>query len=349
MPAPRKSRITIVEIARHLQLSPATVSYALRGSSEVSDATRQRVQDAAHALGYRSHSAAAILAHQRHHPGKQSGRIGVVILGGESEAALSALATDSRRLGLDVLACDLSEFESPAHALDSLWHRGIEGLHLLTHSLTRYPWSEAEWASADWSRFCVLKHGRIWPSLRFHLFRHNAFDYMMETVARTFEAGYRRVGVITAPTSSPEDDWARIGAVHAYRSERMPANGAIELIKEAPPDRALTLTSKVRRFLAQFRPDALIGFPSGWFRALQHAGYAIPRDTAFASVYVLPSSPQTPGLAGCDVAGGESEARAANRLYSLLRLEERGMVERPLQDLIEPQWHPDVSMPKRAG
>jgi LacI family repressor for deo operon, udp, cdd, tsx, nupC, and nupG len=49
---------TIRSLARHLELSVGTVSQALTGRGEVSAATRERVHQAAEALGYRANSAA---------------------------------------------------------------------------------------------------------------------------------------------------------------------------------------------------------------------------------------------------------------------------------------------------
>ena len=44
--------VTIKEIAQFLELAPSTVSRALSGSSEVSEATRQRVVRVARELNY---------------------------------------------------------------------------------------------------------------------------------------------------------------------------------------------------------------------------------------------------------------------------------------------------------
>lgn len=47
-----KQRINIVELARHLGLSVSTVSKALNGRADVSDATKRRVMNAANELGF---------------------------------------------------------------------------------------------------------------------------------------------------------------------------------------------------------------------------------------------------------------------------------------------------------
>ena len=59
---------TIKEIAIQLKITPTAVSYALNGrTGKVSPATRQRVLDAAQAMGYQPHTAAQALRTGRHH------------------------------------------------------------------------------------------------------------------------------------------------------------------------------------------------------------------------------------------------------------------------------------------
>lgn len=70
---PGKRRVTIVDLARDLDLSVASVSYALNGKPGVSDATRERVLDAAGRLGWQpNHAAKALQA-------KRSNVIGLVM------------------------------------------------------------------------------------------------------------------------------------------------------------------------------------------------------------------------------------------------------------------------------
>jgi DNA-binding LacI/PurR family transcriptional regulator len=64
--APRRSqRVTISDLARRLQISKASVSYALNGRAGVSEETRQRVLDLAEELGFHPNSAAVALSASR--------------------------------------------------------------------------------------------------------------------------------------------------------------------------------------------------------------------------------------------------------------------------------------------
>lgn len=66
-------RVTITDIARRLELSKASVSYALNGRPGVSAETRRRVLELAEELGFQASSAAVALSASR------SGTIGIVI------------------------------------------------------------------------------------------------------------------------------------------------------------------------------------------------------------------------------------------------------------------------------
>ncbi len=70
---PRSERVTISDIARRLEISKASVSYALNGRPGVSSQTRRRVLDLAEELGFQASSAAVALSASR------SGTIGLVI------------------------------------------------------------------------------------------------------------------------------------------------------------------------------------------------------------------------------------------------------------------------------
>lgn len=73
MSSARPERVTISDIARRLDISKASVSYALNGRPGVSAQTRARVLDLAEELGFHPSSAAVALSAAR------SGTIGIVI------------------------------------------------------------------------------------------------------------------------------------------------------------------------------------------------------------------------------------------------------------------------------
>jgi LacI family transcriptional regulator len=83
----RRHQITIGDLARHLDLSKATVSLALNNSPLVADATRQRVREAAERFGYRPNYFGARLSRGK------SDMIGLYILGGTEKQCNWTLAS----------------------------------------------------------------------------------------------------------------------------------------------------------------------------------------------------------------------------------------------------------------
>jgi DNA-binding LacI/PurR family transcriptional regulator len=61
----RRSAVSISDVARAAGVSPSTVSYVLSGKRPISEATRQRVDEAIQQLGYRPHAGARALASSR--------------------------------------------------------------------------------------------------------------------------------------------------------------------------------------------------------------------------------------------------------------------------------------------
>src|SRR5690606_8860460 len=72
-PRKPKSENSIVDIARALGISPATVSRALNNNLRISEATRERVKEMAKKMGYRHNSMASFLRNRR------SNTIGLIV------------------------------------------------------------------------------------------------------------------------------------------------------------------------------------------------------------------------------------------------------------------------------
>lgn len=111
---------TIKDVAERAGVSVSTVSYALSGKRRISAETRDRVQAAIHALGYRPHAGAQALASRR------SQILALVMPAADyfsvsvGMAFVTAVTTAARGYGYDVLLMTADE--------------GDEGLRRITHS-----------------------------------------------------------------------------------------------------------------------------------------------------------------------------------------------------------------------
>jgi DNA-binding LacI/PurR family transcriptional regulator len=90
--APKSKRVTIKDVARHLQLSPSTVSRALAGDTSIRQQTREDILRAADELGYRRNGLAASLKMGR------TNMVGVIVDSLLSDLNLPILEGAERRL-----------------------------------------------------------------------------------------------------------------------------------------------------------------------------------------------------------------------------------------------------------
>jgi DNA-binding LacI/PurR family transcriptional regulator len=125
--ARRRARPLLADVAAHVGLSTATVSLVLSGAPGPSAQTRQRVEEAAAALGYRPDRTASALARRR------SGLLGVLLdvrsaYHGELVEHLDAAAAAA---GYDLVLSSLTSVRDEARATDTLLDFRCEALVLL--------------------------------------------------------------------------------------------------------------------------------------------------------------------------------------------------------------------------
>lgn len=118
--------ITIYDLARELNLSPATISRGLKNSSSISKATIKKITEKAEELGYRHNNFASSLRKQKSHT------IGVMVHELNSNFITSVLAgieKISAEAGYDLIIAHSSETytKEAANALN-LFHKRVDGL-----------------------------------------------------------------------------------------------------------------------------------------------------------------------------------------------------------------------------
>jgi LacI family transcriptional regulator len=118
--------ITIYDIAKELNLSPATISRGLKDNHNVNKATKKRIRDKAEELGYRHNSFASNLRKQKTHT------IGVMVHELNSNFVTSVLTGIEKVLtiaGYDIIIAHAGEssVKENANALN-LFHKRVDGL-----------------------------------------------------------------------------------------------------------------------------------------------------------------------------------------------------------------------------
>ncbi len=127
-PRAASSMVGVLDVARRAQVSPATVSRVLNGTTRVSADTRARVLDAVRTLGYQPNAMAQSLRRGR-------GRAVALVTGDIEQGIYAAMAkrmeTTLEKLGLDLLLFDLGHREDRLrHLLDRSVSLGLRGILL---------------------------------------------------------------------------------------------------------------------------------------------------------------------------------------------------------------------------
>lgn len=332
-------------MAREAGVSVFTVSMALRGRAGVAAETRKRVEAVAKKLGYQPSGAAAFLAQRRAGKGTKRILVGYLMEVPSNEPDFFA-ACEER--GLEGRFVSVLNYRSPEQALRVLWQEGYEGLLLATGPHKAPFWGQAE--RFDWGKFAVVKLSRGLPHLAFNLVRHSAFDFMMTTLEEMWERGYRKLAVVLHTSSSLRDDQARLGAVLAFAEQHTGEAGfACEWRRQPATDFGSVIVDRVCvAWLRERRPEAVIMDLDPMVRDLIRAGMEVPGEIAAAAVITNLIERKWDGVVvcGCDHRGRERYREALRLLEQQILSGQRGLVERPQEVVVEPQWVDGETAPR---
>lgn len=118
--------ITIYDLAKALNISPATVSRGLKDHPAISHATKKRIQDAARDMGYRSNNFASNLRRQK------TNTIGVMVHELNSSfitSVLSGIEKVTTAADYDIIIAHSSEdYKKEVANASNLFHKRVDGL-----------------------------------------------------------------------------------------------------------------------------------------------------------------------------------------------------------------------------
>lgn len=252
------SAITLADVARHLHLSVATVSYALRNDRRTSASTRQRVHAAARKLGYRSNaSVSALMSHIRRHRSPVEGlRLALVWVDFPRvqvkalpfcRAISEGVGRQADLRGYSVETFYLSDPDLTALRLQRVVKaRGIAGVILAPaagvgpHDL---PW--------DWNRFAVATIGNARWRHHFCSVSVDQFGCMCTAINQAKSRGCSRVIALLDHTVNTRGGLAWEGAFLAYATDPVPASSRLwrgDLVE----------WTEAQRFIEDQRADCVI-------------------------------------------------------------------------------------------
>ena len=342
-PENRSARVTLSDIAQELGVSSMTVSRCLRNLSCVSDALRRRVLAKADELGYRPDPALAALVHYRHERRAKPVRAALAWLNAwpnrrqlrsyrEFDLYWEGAKAAATRLGFHLEEFFIDEDMSPERLRKILYTRGVRGIMLPPGKYAD------EWLDAfDWSQFSVVSLSRGLERLPLHVVAPDQLHNGMIAQRRMRALGYRRVGVVT-------DGWVmRVFGAGVFWTQ------LCELSEDRVPPhvhdlRAPDKNERLRRWLSEYRPDAILTDLPEIAGALGALGLRVPQDLGLAATTVL----DCPVDAGIYQNPEEVGRVAVLVLASIINDNDRGFPPIPRRVLVEGRWVDGKCLPPRC-
>ncbi|KWX00416.1 LacI family transcriptional regulator [Carbonactinospora thermoautotrophica] len=300
-----RKRATIRQVAEATGLSPAAVSYALRGM-QVSEETQRRVRQAAAELGYEANPIARALA---------SGRTGMVglLCGSLEDLWQQSLAVGISRalLARDRYALILDAAGDPARErllAQQLRDQRVDGLIVFPLDPSAALWAEL----ADTLPVVSIGDSLQGATTTGEVVFDNRAGVTL-ALEHLHALGHRRIAVLTPTRSSTPDRPAEVRV--AAEADRLGLDVSVVTSPHALPE----ATEVARRVLsARNRPTAVFCFADsiayGAYAAARELGLDIPGDVSVAGYDAHPMSRLlTPELTTFDW-GVDSIIRQAVRL-----------------------------------
>jgi DNA-binding LacI/PurR family transcriptional regulator len=306
-----------------------TVSYALRGSSEVSTAQRRRITRLAEAMGYRPDP---LLSHLMQHlranrTTRSPGNLAILadMRGGFVERQIAGVQARATQLGYHLDRLDPLTLEQTPGALTRvLVARGVTGVLLAGRSVP------VDCSNLlDWSRFAsvALTYSIIEP--RMHRVVTHHFHNAFHTFAILADRGYRRIGLAMTPDMEVRTNHSYAAAFrHSAQIRNLPALPTLLL--------GLDRARELRAWFRRWKPDAVVVANANWFRnyVVPHAGGIDLRRIAFATLDTEPDHP----LAGIDQVYERIGEKAVDTVVAQIHRNELGLPAVPVAALVEGQW-----------
>lgn len=332
------SRVTLKIIAKEAKVSVATVSMALRGQGKLLPKTTERVRAIAERLGYTPDPLLASLASRRFRSGEQAEGLHLALLefppfkDGVSVASQyrTDLIAEARKLGYAPYTYSSQELSRYHDFTRLLYHRGTVAA-IVTGQAPRELFQSRE----RWNKFAVVQCGRYQKSPAVHTVRPNTFQAVQLAFEKAHERGYKRIGfALGRHPDLLEDDLARLGAAQAMVGQLLPRS------EQVPPYfGSLEDYESILRWGKSKRVDCYVGFSVGLWYHLNDHGIRCPEDAGFIALHRKDDNPGHPNaFSGLDQMTGEIARQAVLLIDRMVRHNERGLSEAPLQILVQSKW-----------
>ncbi|HVU33570.1 MAG TPA: LacI family DNA-binding transcriptional regulator [Opitutaceae bacterium] len=340
------ARPTIRSLARQLKLSRTSVSEALRNHPRVNVETRQRVQAAAAAAGYRVNPlASSILSElRRTRLAAFHGVLAVVSLeeplrprfpGPYWRDLLQGASDRAEELGFKLERFLVGERGVSVHRLDTiLQSRGIRGVLIMP------AWRRPDFSHLDWRNYTGVYTDYLIDAPALHSVCPDHPRAMMTALEKLRELGYRRPGLVLQQQESIRLQHRWAGAFLAD----VQLDDAFTLL---PPLVVPEVTEAVfADWFHRYRPDVVVGHRAEIVEWMRAAGASVPRTHGFCCLNV---SINTTPCAGIDQQPYHVGVRGIETVVSQLHRNEYGIPDLPCNLTVPSRWVDGPTLPKRSS
>lgn len=333
-------RVSIAEIARQSGFAKSTVSIALRDDARLPLATRKQIAKVAARLGYLPDPELATMGANswKWTPSSRSALIACLLdsrtlAKNVAQHYVNASEQRAKSLGYRYECLDIHRYKSAIGLEKALVRRGVRGV------LVPPVFDRTFLAKFNWHRFAGVTCGMAYWQPPYHVVNADVFAAVTLAMEQTIAAGYRRIGAaLFLHPETAEDDDRRLAAALLKFRQTAEDDVAIFTLKCSPDDRLA-----FRDWLAQTKPDAVVGLHTDVRDWMVEDGIRIPQDIAFATL----ADSDEPDTAHIDPQHAEIGRTAAEFLDLSIRLNQIGAPQKPRTILVEPTWSPGASLPPR--
>jgi len=338
MTSKKTTSCTLRDVAKHLGISHATVSRALRDDPRITEAVRRRVRQAAQKLGYRRDpKLAELMTHLR--GSKRRAFHGTLAWITDLDQAseyhrwLHGLNFSPASERASELGYKLEPFVhvKPADAMrlaHTLEARGIRGIALIFFFR---PVNMEEW-HWDWSRFALVHAGTVPVEPRFDIVDADYSANSLLLFKTLAEHGYRRIGIATELSIEQCLNHALCAAGDLF-ARLHPGHPMFEpcLLPEVSDSTAPVVQKWIKRHCV----DCVVSSAHGMRKLLETCGHRLPKDIGLAFPAVNPKD----DWSGVDQRDHLIARSAVETLVASVEQGRFGIPECPRRTLLPGVWH----------
>jgi LacI family transcriptional regulator len=354
-------RVTLSDIAVRADVHVTTVSLALRNHPRLPAQTRERIQELAKKMGYAPDPfLRALVAYRgRVMPRRNPPTLAYVTnwntrWGWKNVTAhpdfYAGAERKARELGFQLDHFWMGEPGLTHSRLNSiLCARGINGLIIASHM------REVDVAlHFDWSRFSAVKIDYFPHQPELHNVTNNQCRIVRLAMQHVMAAGYRRIGFVmhrgwdhsvdhlwSAGYLCEQQNLARADHIPVFL---FPGAEPVEAWINESKSEVVAPSDTFNRWFAKYRPEIIISKASFVAPRFAELGLRVPRDVAFADVFLEKFDGKTAGVRQNHETVGEL---AVEILAGQLQHNKYGVPEIPTTTFVEGTWFDGASCPGR--